>query len=265
MNSITKLFKRYYGSWILLVIILILSIWFLRTGNSTTRGYLVSFISPLIGILGVFWQVNKQIQNSKHLELKKARPVFTFDIMDGGEQKIGHSPSVINTKSLSEVPDNQIYLSAECLKLCGRDVSWIDKDKQYNFVQLQNLSDNPMLMVKLVMRWDRNDEDNFWVNKIAANQNVTFIHHETYVFNEQRSIRKKTLDKLQNIELYFLTNQNEKNYLRFSVRSGFDPIKLEERKTDQKDEQFFKNNYPIDNIFQSVSLDNLKKKLKKLK
>lgn len=70
------------------------------------------------------------------------------------------------------------------------------------------------------------------------------------------------LDKLQNIELYFLTNQNEKNYLRFSVRSGFDPIKLEERKTDQKDEQFFKNNYPIDNIFQSASLDNLKKKSK---
>ena len=227
-----------------------------KADDSAWLGFWGGYLGAVIAIGGVYWQVHREIRNSKEIQYKDVRPIFILDIMNGSKHYEKDGPIEYNTKPL-EYP---AYVSEKCCKLCAYRFGWCeDSSIDLPYIQLKNISDNPMLAIQIKLIWNGNTKESFTINRLNANSNMSLLNTYTYKYYiEMQTENTPPLnikpDNPEYIELYYLTSQNEKIFMKFKVNSGYKVPNLVEKRLEGKGDHFNLSEYQIDNSVESKKL-----------
>lgn len=227
-----------------------------KADDSAWLGFWGGYLGTIISVVGVYWQVHREIRNSKEIQYKDVRPIFTLDIIDGSKCSEKDGTIEYNVKPI-EFP---AYISRECCQICNYRFGWCaDSTIDLPYVQLKNISDNPMLAIKVKLIWKNKSEDSFNINRINGNSNISLLNaytHRYYVAKEitQIPVARIKLSILEYIELYYLTSRNEKIFMKFKVNSGYKVPNLVEKRLEGKGDHFNLSEYQIDNSVESKKL-----------
>lgn len=228
--------------------------------NDGWLGFWGGYLGSIAAILGVYWQVHVEIQNNKENQYKEARPIFILNIMDGSMRYQKEEPTEYNIKPV-ELP---AYISKECCKKCNYRFAWCqDSSIDLPYVQLRNISEKPMLAIKVKLIWANNLNESFNISRLNPNSSFSLIHSFAYRYYCNFYImniaqHKISLDELSYVELHYLTAQNEKIFMKFKIKEMYKSPDLVERRLEGKGDFFSVDEYQIDNFVESVRIDNNK-------
>lgn len=234
--------------------------WFKSVGHGSDDGWLGfwgGYLGSIIAVSGVYWQVREEIRNGKMEQYKEARPIFMLDIMDNSKYCGKEGPINYNIKPV-EFP---AYISEKCCKECKYRFAWCNKDLRMGlpYIQLKNISNNPMLAIKAKLIWENDTEESFIVNRLDANSNMSLLNIYTYKYYCKTQLEKIPAlrikpDILEYVELYYLTSRNEKIFMKFKIYGGYKSPNLIEKKLEGKGDHFSLDEYQIDNSVESKKI-----------
>lgn len=229
-----------------------------KADDSAWLGFWGGYLGSIIAIGGVYWQVHREIHNSKEIQYKDVRPIFILDIMNGSKRNEKDEPIEYNTKPI-EFP---AYVSKNCCKLCSYRFGWCeDSSIDLPYIQLKNISDNPMLAIQIKLIWNSCTKELFTINRLNANSNMSLLNTYTYKYYCETQIENIPPlnikpDNPEYIELYYLTSRNEKTFMRFKINDGYEVPNIVEKKLEGKGDHFSQCEYQIDNSVESKKITN---------
>lgn len=227
-----------------------------RADDSAWLGFWGGYLGSLISVGGVYWQVRKELANNNENQYKEARPIFMLNIMDGLRSWESGGPIDYNIMPVS-LP---AYVSKDCCIKCKYRFGWCkDSSIALPYIQLVNISENPMLAIKIDLIWSNKSSESFYINRISSDSDISLVSTFTYRYYNDYHVNhipqsKIELDKLEYIKIYYLTAQNEKTFMKFKVKEGYQIPTLIEKRLEGKGDSFSLDEYQIDNFVENKKI-----------
>lgn len=228
-----------------------------KADDSAWLGFWGGYLGSIVAVGGVFLQAKEELKNSKKLELEKARPIFLLNIMDGYEKNIS---GIANSNT--SFPEPPLYLSRafiKAIKLNDKEIQEILTEYSLPSIQIKNVSSNSMLAVNILLSWkdDKNNKEEFFIGRIEDDSAVSLITLGTFRYydhfiHHSRMIKNADLKKLEYLEIYYLTENEEKIYSKFEIRPGYEEPKLVRQRFEGRGDTFSKDEYKIHNRIESI-------------
>lgn len=162
-----------------------------------------TYLAAVIAIGGIYWQVNRELRNSKEQEFNVARAFF-----------------LLNHKIESISTDSKIYFTDKTEDFnYKKDVG----GKRLPFIVINNISDKPMLAIEIKIQ-SSEIEELCSISKIDKNEMIYLFSFGTevaydiatkavmsYEESENRNSKiNKALDNIVNITIFYTTELREK-------------------------------------------------------
>lgn len=265
-KTITKLIEYLLATFLALVVpMLIINFsmdfgWFKSVGHGSDDGWLGfwgGYLGAVVSIGGLYWQVHAEIRNSNEAQYKEARPIFILNIMDGTRRQKNNGSMDYNVLPIEPIT----YVSEECCKACNYSFGWCGDLISLPYIQLKNISERPMLAVKVNLIWADDSNELFNISRIDSDSNISLLNAFTYDYYHEctgkhpTSVMKIKLRELKYVKLYYLTSQNEKIFMKFKIKKGYRVPNLIEKKLEGKGDHFDPAEYQIDNFVESKKLN----------
>lgn len=213
--------------------------------DSAWLGFWGGYLGAIISIGGLYWQTNKQIK----LEIKNRKETTSHQDQQIQQQEANRSEDIERqrdqyynearaifmmnvTKGIEQGKTPHNYMSAQCEEIDGRlGTNWPADTNELPLIRIDNFSDNPMLVVKVVL-FNKNDQvsDEFYINRINKVNNATLIPtfavnwFEKYRVGSSKNLLGKydPNDYISRIKLFYTTNKGEQIFKEFIRSSGND-------------------------------------------
>lgn len=125
--------------------------------NEAKLSFFGSIFGSIIAICGVYYQVQKDISNERELQFSISRPYIVFT----------------TTESIDE--SMKIFFSGSDI---DAGLTFVDNRgllKAMPKLSLKNLSDNLLMSVKIIIRYEDNTYEEFMVDRINNAQTISFV------------------------------------------------------------------------------------------
>ena len=145
--------------------------------NEAKLSFFGSIFGSIIAICGVYYQVQKDISNERELQFSISRPYIVFT----------------TTESIDE--SMKIFFSGSDI---DAGLTFVDNRgllKAMPKLSLKNLSDNLLMSVKIIIRYEDNTYEEFMVDRINNAQTISFVLGSKCIndFNSKLKDRKSVV------------------------------------------------------------------------
>lgn len=163
--------------------------------GASLLGFWGATIGAIIGITGVWWQVNRTRDNTKELKFSQGRPFFIITVRKEMFLK------------------NKLYVAKghEYQKEVEKKISKNIRHKNYeNILSINNVSNKDMYAVKVLLEKDDNTVVRFHINSVAKHSEINILDTDL----------EKDINCILKIKIYYVTELRERIKLVFSNNGG---------------------------------------------